>query len=164
VQKKFLLLLVTAFVSLSSVSCTPKNGITQDELARRTQELFDAIPTGDQTRAKKYYAEDCMYFDEKGRSMNKATLIADITPFPVGYSGSITLGKVQSLIKRDVAILSYDLAEKETIYGQDMTARYHATDTWIRRDEKWQIIAAQALRYYEDPAPGKRTSPRLRVM
>ncbi len=154
-QKRLLLVLVTAFVSLSSMSCKPKNGITQDELARRTQELFDAISTGDQTPAKKYYAEDCMYFDEKGRSMNKAALIADTTPFPTGYSGSITLGKVQSRIKRNVAILSYDLDEKETIYGQNMTARYHATDTWIRRDEKWQIIATQALRYYEDPAPGK---------
>jgi hypothetical protein len=51
--------------------------------------------------------------------------------------------------------LSYDLDETETIYGQEMTARYHATDTWMRRKGQWQIIAGQVLRYYEDPAPGK---------
>ena len=55
------------------------------------------------------------------------------------------------------AILSYDLDETETIFGQVNTARYHETDTWIRRNGEWQIIAEQVLRYYEDPesAPGK---------
>ncbi len=87
--------------------------------------------------------------------MNKAALIADLTPMPKGSSGSITVGKAQSRIEGDVAILSYDLNEKESIYGQNMTARYHETDTWIRRNGDWQIVAAQVLRYYEDPAPGK---------
>jgi hypothetical protein len=62
---------------------------------------------------------------------------------------------VQSHIERNVAVLSYDMDEKETIYGQELTARYHATDTWMRRNGRWQIIAGQVLRYYEDPAPGK---------
>jgi hypothetical protein len=62
---------------------------------------------------------------------------------------------VQSRIERNVAVLSYDMDEKETIYGQELTARYHATDTWMRRHGQWQIIAGQVLRYYGDPAPGK---------
>jgi hypothetical protein len=54
-----------------------------------------------------------------------------------------------------VAILSYDANETETIFGQNLSARYHVTDTWLRRDGNWQIIASQAHRYYEDPAVGK---------
>jgi hypothetical protein len=54
----------------------------------------------------------------------------------------------------DAAILSYDLDESETIFGQELHARYHGTDTWIRRNNSWQIVAGQMLRYYEDPAPG----------
>src|SRR2546425_12522300 len=53
------------------------------------------------------------------------------------------------------AILSYDANEAETIFGQKLSARYHITDTWLRRDGTWQIIASQAHRYYEDPAVGK---------
>jgi hypothetical protein len=140
---------------LSLTSCRRKNGITQDELVRRTQELFDSVAAGDQTPWKKYFAEDCMYFDEKGRNMNKAALVADVTPLPAGFSGSIKIGKLQSRIERNVAVLSYDMDEKETIYGQELTARYHATDTWMCRNGQWQIIAGQVLRYYEDPAPGK---------
>ena len=142
-------------VMLALTSCKPKNEITQDELVHRTLELFDSVAPGNQAPWKKYFADDCMYFDEKGRNMTKAALVADVTPVPPGFSGSIKIEKVQSRIERNVAVLSYDMDEKETIYGQELTARYHATDTWMRRNGQWQIIAGQVLRYYEDPAPGK---------
>jgi hypothetical protein len=142
-------------------SCAPKPGITQTELMRRTQELFNSVAAGDQTPWKKYFADDCLYFDEKGRKMDKAALLADLTPMPTGYSGTITLAATQSHIEGDIAIMSYDLNETETIFGQNMTARYHETDTWMRRNGQWQIIAGQVLRYYEDPAPGEADSSRL---
>jgi hypothetical protein len=129
--------------------------ITQEDLVRNSQEMFDSLPAGDQTPWKKYFADDSMYFDEKGRSMDKTALVNDITPMPKGYSGTIKLVNAKSHIQGDTAILSYDLDETETIFGQNMTARYHGTDTWMYRDGKWQIVAGQMLRYYEDPAPGK---------
>jgi hypothetical protein len=96
-----------------------------------------------------------MVFDEKGRSMDKKAFVADQTPLPPGYSGAIKLVNPQSRILPDAAILSYDLNETETIFGQNMWARYHATDTWVRRHGQWQIVAEQVLRYYEDPGAGK---------
>ena len=129
--------------------------ITQDELVRRTQELYDAIVPGNQAPWKKYFADDCIFSDEKGRTLDKTKLVADITPVPAGYSGSIKVDKVQSRIVGDTAVLSYDANETETIFGQNLTARYHITDTWLRRNGEWQIIASQAHRYYEDPAIGK---------
>ena len=63
--------------------------VTQDELVRRTQELFDAVAAGDKTPWQKYYSEDCIFHDEKGRSLDKTKLIADIEPLPAGYSGTI---------------------------------------------------------------------------
>ena len=131
-----------------------ENEITQEELVRRTQELVDAVAVGDQIPWKKYFADDCMFFDEKGRRMNKAALLADLSPMPKGYSGSIAIVNAKSHIEGDVAILSYDLDEKESIFGQNLTARYHETDTWMRRNGSWQIVAGQVMRYYEDPAPG----------
>lgn len=132
-----------------------EGSITQDELVRRTQELFDSVAAGNQDPWRKYFAEDALYCDEKGRNMSKEELIADIAPLPKGYTGSIKIVKAKSLIEKDVAILSYDLNEAEAIYGQNLTARYHGTDTWVRRNGNWQIVASQVLRYYEDPAPGK---------
>jgi ketosteroid isomerase-like protein len=154
-QKAITALFVIGAILSSLTSCKPKDEITQDELVRRTQELFDAVASGNRNPWTKYFAEDCMYFDEKGRNMNKAALVADIVALPAGYSGSIKIEKAQSHIEGELAILSYDMDEQETVYGQNMTARYHATDTWMRRDGNWQIVAGQVLRYYEDPAQGK---------
>jgi hypothetical protein len=156
VKTRFLIavLLMAAFAAaLRGLADEP--AITQDELVRRTQELFDSIAPGNAEPFKKYFAEDAMFFDDKGRSMDKAALVNDVQPLPKGYSDTIKLMRPKSHIESNVAILIYDLDETETIFGQNMTARYHETDTWMRRSGKWQIVAGQRLRYYEDPAPGK---------
>lgn len=95
--------LAIGLIMLSSTACKGKTGITHDELVRRTQELLGSVAGGDQTPWKKYFADDCMYFDEKGRNMNKAALVADVTPLPIGYSGSIKVVNAQSHIERNVA-------------------------------------------------------------
>src|SRR5947209_2196795 len=110
---------------------TKRAAITQDELVRRTQELFDAVAPGNKVPFQKYFADDVIFSDEKGRTMDKAALVKDIEPLPTGYSGTIKVVKPQSRIVGNTAILSYDLDETETIYGQNMKARYHETDTWM---------------------------------
>ena len=147
------LTIITVFTS----SCMSRKqaAITQGDLVRNTQEMFDGVAAGDEAPWQKYFADDSMYFDEKGRSMDKTALVEDVAPLPPGYSGSIKVVNPKSNIQGDTAVLSYDLNETETIFGQNMTARYHGTDTWMYRDGKWQIVAGQMFRYYEDPAPGK---------
>jgi hypothetical protein len=147
------LLLLSSFILDSVMAAEP--AITEQELIRRTQELLDALVTGNQAPWKKYFADDCIFSDEKGRTLGKPGLIADITPLPPGYSGALKIANVQSRIIGDAAVLSYDANETETIFGQKMTARYHVTDTWLQRNGDWQIIASQAFRYYEDPAIGQ---------
>ncbi len=147
--------MVALMVAFSSCTSRRHIAITQDELVRRTQELFDAVTLGDQAPWLKYFADDSMYFDEKGRSMDKAALVKDVTPLPPGYSGSISVVNARSRIIGDTAILSYNLNEKETIFGQDMTARYHGTDTWMYRNGKWQIVAGQMLPLLRGPCARK---------
>ena len=147
--------LVSFFITTTTLAYGADVPITQEELVGRTQELYDAIVPGNQAPWKKYFADDCIFSDEKGRIFDKTKLIADITPLPAGYSGTIKIDNVQSRIIGGTAVLSYDVNETETIFGQNLTARYHVTDTWLRRAGEWKIIASQAHRYYEDPAIGK---------
>jgi len=98
-KSKFLVALflaATSAVALRGVADEPT--ITQDELVRRTQELFDAIVPGNQEPFKKYFADDAMFFDEKGRNMDKAALVKDVQPMPKGYSGTIKLVRPKSHI------------------------------------------------------------------
>jgi hypothetical protein len=148
-------LVLVVFLFAATLACAEDVQITQDELVRRTQELYDAIVPGNQAPWKKYFADDCIFADEKGRVLDKPKLIADITPLPAGYAGTIKIENVQSRIIGNTAVLSYDADETEMIFGQNLKARYHVTDTWLQRDGDWKIIASQAHRYYEDPAIGK---------
>jgi len=132
-----------------------QSAISHHELVRRTQETMEAVALGNPEPWKKYFAEDAMYFDEKGRFMDKAALLKDVSPLPNGYSGDIKVLNAKSNILYDTAVLSYDLDETEVVFGQELKARYHGTDTWVRRNGQWQIVAGQMLRYYEDPAQGR---------
>ena len=143
------------FLSAATIVCAADVPITQEELVRRTQELYDSLVSGNQAPWKKHFADDCTLADEKGRFFDKAKLIADITPLPAGCSGTIKVENAQSRIIGNTAILSYDADETETIFGQNLKARYHITDTWLQRNGNWQIVANQAHRYYKDPAVGK---------
>ncbi len=147
-----MLVITLAFVLTSCRSSHPT--ITQDELVRRTQTMMDAVAGGDKRPWQENVAEDVIYFDEKGRLHDKTSLVNDVSPLPTGYSGAIQVVGPKSHIENGIAILSYDMDEKETIFGQDLKARYHATDTWMFRNNKWRIAAGQVLRYYEDPAMG----------
>ncbi|HMI51126.1 MAG TPA: DUF4440 domain-containing protein [Candidatus Saccharimonadales bacterium] len=154
-RDKTLVLVVLGSTLLLTSGCRSEQPpITENELVRRTQEMMDAVVPGNRGPWEKYFAGDAMYFDEKGHNMDKAALLGDLSPMPAGYSGSIRIVRPLSHIEGATAILSYDMEETETIFGQNMTARYHATDTWMRRNGNWQIVAGQVLRYYEDPAVG----------
>jgi hypothetical protein len=141
----------------------PAAPITEAELVRRTQALYDAVAPGDKGPWQRFYADDGLFFDEKGRSMDKAALVADVAPLPKGYGGTIRIVHPKSRIFKQVAILSYDADETETVFGQRLSACYHTTDTWMLRNGQWRIVASQSLRYYEDPALGQVDATRLKA-
>src|ERR1700733_7425987 len=96
-------------VCISICLAADRSSITQAELVRRAQELFDAVAPGNQTPWKRYVADDAMFFDEKGRAMDKYALLDDLKPLPVGYSGSIRVVRAASRFATNVAVMSYDL-------------------------------------------------------
>jgi hypothetical protein len=64
---KFLAILLILFCGSNVVSAAERDAaITEDELVRRTQELYDAVVPGNQAPWKKYFADDCIFADEKG--------------------------------------------------------------------------------------------------
>ena len=146
--------LLTSLLVFPALAAAESPTISQTELVRRTQQLVDAFAPGDHAPWKLYLADDAMFFDEQGRSMDKAAFLAQLQPLPPGYTGSIKVMGATARFATGVAILGYDADETETVYGQTVHARYHMTDTWVCRESLWKIIASQTLRYYEDPAKG----------
>jgi hypothetical protein len=89
-------LLALILISHVAPAAAADDAITQEELVRRTQDLYDAIVPGNQEPWKKYFGDDCIFADEKGRLLDKTALIADITPMPAGYSGTIKVANAKA--------------------------------------------------------------------
>jgi len=139
------LLLLLIFSSLGMGQTTTQvssDSATERELLNIAQELFDAIPLGNKAVWEKYVAEDVIYTDENWRILTKKQLVESLAPFPKGYSGSIRIANVQSRLTGDAAVLSYRALEEEYVFGQKLSPIYLVTDTYLKRDGHWQLVAS----------------------
>src|SRR5206468_8478199 len=100
-----LAVILLSFQLANVTSAADSISIAQAELVRRTQELYDALSAGNPAPFRKYFADDCIFSDEKGRTLDKVKLVAHITPLPNGYSGAIKIDKPQSRLAGDAAVL-----------------------------------------------------------
>jgi hypothetical protein len=142
------LLLFLILSSLGMAQSTVQNSsasTTEQELKRIAQQLLDAVASGDKAVWEKYVADDVIYTDENWSILTKKQLLDSLSPLPKGYSGSVRIANVQSRINGDSAVLSYRVLEEEFIFGQRITPIYLATDTYFKRDGRWQLIASHVI-------------------
>ncbi|HSS19781.1 MAG TPA: DUF4440 domain-containing protein [Pyrinomonadaceae bacterium] len=141
-----LMSLSLCFVALPQTpSATQADAATEKELVAIAQELFDAVAVGNKAPWEKYLADDMIYTDENWQILTKKDLVAGLKPLPTGYAGTIRMANVQSRSNGDAAVLSYRLLEEETVFGQKLTPTYLETDTYFKRNGRWQLIAAQVI-------------------
>jgi uncharacterized protein DUF4440 len=138
-------LLLLVFYSLGLAQTTvhvSSDSATEQELIRIAQELLDAVASGDKAVWEKHVADDVIYTDENWRILTKKQLLDSLAPLPKGYSGSIRVTNAQSRIHGDSAVLSYRALEEEYIFGQRISPIYLVTDTYFKRNGRWQMIAS----------------------
>lgn len=136
---------VLALLAFSSFGIAQTDSATEKELIRIAQELYDAIPSGNKAVWEKRVAADVIYTDENWRILTKQQLIESLSPLPKGYSGSIRIANIQSRINGDAAVLSYRALEEEYVFGQKLSPVYLVTDTYFKRDGRWQMIASHVI-------------------
>jgi hypothetical protein len=141
-----LLLLISSSSGLAQTTVqNSSDSATEKELIRIAQELLDAVAAGDKAVWEKYVADDVIYTDESWRILTKKELLDSLAPLPKGYSGSIRVTNVQSRIHGDSAVLSYRALEEEQIFGQKISPVYLVTDTYFKRNGRWQMIASHVI-------------------
>ncbi len=131
-------LLSIVFSATAAASDQP----TQAQLVQLTQALMDAVPTGHAEVWQRILADDAMIVDEYGRRQNKAEAVAGIHAFPSGFSGSIEIRDAQLRAQGDIAVLNGEFYERETVFDQKLVVRYLFSNTFVRRDGAWQLLAA----------------------
>ncbi|HET9819913.1 MAG TPA: nuclear transport factor 2 family protein [Rhodanobacteraceae bacterium] len=115
----------------------------QDELVSLTQQLMDAVGEGKSEVWKHIVADDALIVDEFGRRQTAKEIIARLRPFPPGFSGSIEIRDPRANVYGDTAVLVCEEYERESVFGQQFTVRYIATNTFTRHAGAWKLVAME---------------------
>jgi hypothetical protein len=107
----------------------------------------ESVTTGDPSTIERILADDFLGVDPKGTLFDKAKMIADTRNAPQ-YFVSNRLNEVKVRFYGETAIAQGDESwERRT--GE--RGRFVCTDTWIRRNGRWQIVADEDLIAPESP-------------
>jgi ketosteroid isomerase-like protein len=101
----------------------------------------ESVATGDSSVVERILADDFLGVDPKGRLYDKGKMIAETQNAPQ-YFASNHLNEVKVRFYGETAIAQGNESwERRT--GE--RGRFVWTDTWIRRNGRWQIVAAEDL-------------------
>ncbi|HVR40163.1 MAG TPA: DUF885 family protein [Thermoanaerobaculia bacterium] len=120
-------------------------------LEQQTQELVDAVGSGDANVWNRYLDDRVTITAEDGTVYSKAQMVGDIRPLPQGVSGAIKVTDFHAVVHGDVATTTYVDDEDETYYGHALHCQYRTTDTWKQTSDGWRLIASQVLALRTDP-------------
>ncbi len=143
-------LFLAAAMALSAVPA----GAAEDAstlLKRQTQELFDAVSSGDAHVWDKYLDADAVITDEAGAVTGKKDTVAQVVPLPKGISGTITVTDWHVYPHGDTMVATYVADEHENFHGQKLHALYRSTTTWLKEAAGWKVLAQQTLALRQDP-------------
>jgi ketosteroid isomerase-like protein len=120
--------------------------VAQEETLTRASQGIDV------EALDRLYADDIMMTSVLGMGCNKATLLDEArrgvtqrqaaaaagTPFETSYSKE----DLKVVGQGDAAVTSYRFVVKITGGSVNVQRAYRTTNVWMRRDDRWQVVAA----------------------
>jgi hypothetical protein len=129
---------------------TPDLRAAKSYITESERQWAASVATGDTSTEQRILADDFIGVDPDGNLYDKAKQIADTRNSPKTYvSNRLNEVKVRFFGNAAVAQGS-ETWERRT--GTPNRGRFVWTDTWILRNGKWQIVAAEDLSAPESPS------------
>ncbi|MEP6911269.1 MAG: thioredoxin domain-containing protein [bacterium] len=129
----------------------PPSSATVQELKKLDRQLDDAFLRGDKTLFERVLADEMISVSAEGDVTRKPDILSQIAPPLAGLKLSLLTEGVEIYSFGDTAIVSSRKSIKEeTGKGPSSDYQYRDTNTYVRRDGRWQLIASQQSKL---PAP-----------
>ena len=109
----------------------------------------ESVATGDSSVVERILADDFAGVDPKGHVYDKSKMVSDTRDAPK-YFVSNHANEIKVRFYGDSAVAQGD-ETWERRSGDPLRGRFVWTDTWIKRNGKWQIVAAEDLIAPEKP-------------
>lgn len=120
-------------------------------LTTQTQELLDAVGSGNRAPWQRHLLDDAVFITEDGALRTKTQMVEDLRPLPAGISGQLRVTDFRVARRGSTAVTTYIAQEDETYFGQAIKASYRTSDTWVRTDTGWRLLASHVLAMRSDP-------------
>jgi hypothetical protein len=102
-----------------------------------------ALIAADQAELARILADDYLQYDESGRSFTKQDVLGNLKSGAIRYSSMISTGRQIRMLKDDIALVHGSEEDEVEQAGRRFQIRYVYTDTVMKRNGQWQIVASQ---------------------
>ncbi len=122
-------------------SPSPAPNEAEQYIRKGAAEWAASVATGDSSTVERILADDFSGVDPKGRTYDKASMIAD-TRKAAEFFASNKLDEVKVRFFGDTAVAH---GSESWVRRNGERGRFVWIDTWLKRDGRWQIVAAEDL-------------------
>ncbi len=140
-MKSVPLILVLAVTPAAAFSAPPDRAAAERYIIASERGWAESVASGDATLVARILADDFVGVDPDGKQYDKAQMVSDTRQGPHYFKSNHLNGvKVRFYGNAAVAQGSETWEKRNGKRG-----RFVWTDTWIQRNGRWQIVAAEDL-------------------
>jgi ketosteroid isomerase-like protein len=154
--------ILLAFLSLLIVTALPaQTAPDAPELTKLLNDFLAGASKNDVAMHDRFWADELVYTSALGRRKSKADIMRELreetkaTPKPEDGTAVYTAEDVRVQQYGDTAVVAFRLVATTDKAGTKTVANYFNTGTFLKRNDKWQVIAWQATALPKDAAPSK---------
>ncbi len=136
---------VSILVCLVSCGCPREDEQREAEryIIESERQWAESVATGDTSTIERILADDFVGVDPKGRFYDKVTMVADTRNAPKHFLSNHANDIKVRFYGHSAVAQGDETWERRS--GDPLRGRFVWTDTWVRRNGKWQIVAAEDL-------------------
>jgi ketosteroid isomerase-like protein len=129
-------------LSLATGQTASQTSSVEDQIKKHERDYAQATVKEGPAAVDKYEADDIITTDPSGRVTDKAQDKTDLSSGDFKIQAE-ELSDLKVHIYGNTAVVAGTNTVSGTYKGQDMSGKYRFTDTWVKRNGKWQVVASQ---------------------
>ncbi len=147
--------ILAAVVLVLAISCqlfaqakpaAPAKGASvEQELIKLENDWNDAMVKRDVAALSRILADDWTIIDPEGSIVTKTQFLADFKSGAHVVSSAVA-DETKVRVHGEAAVVLGRWTGKEQYKGKDISGQYRFTDTWIKKDGRWQCMASAAVK------------------
>jgi hypothetical protein len=140
-----------SFACLLACACAREQDHREAEryIIESEQGWAESVATGDSSVVERILADDFVGVDPQGRAYDKTKMVSETRDAPK-YFVSNHANEIKVRFYGNTAVAHGDETWVRRS-GDPLRGRFVWTDTWVKRNGKWQIVAAEDLIAPEKP-------------